>query len=72
MRITMKTVYVSDEFRRRLRIYTGESGLATRDEVRAWRVDNGESCDTDLFVETDAIWDEEQKFAEEFDDGEEE
>ena len=60
MRVRMDTVVVGYEFRRRLRMYSGEPGLATRQEVRAWYEDNGESCDNDLYDETDDQWREER------------
>jgi hypothetical protein len=53
MRVSMKTVVVDDDFRSRLRRYHGQTGLATREEVRSWYESNGDSCNSDLFVETD-------------------
>lgn len=53
MRVRMGTVIVDREFRRRLRMYLGKPGLATREEVRSWRETNGKSCDNDMFQETE-------------------
>ena len=65
MRIKMRSVEVDDEFRRRLRMYEGKSGLATRDEVRAWREENGISCDIDMFSETDPNETDEEEWGDE-------
>jgi hypothetical protein len=54
MKIKMDTIEVNREFRRRLRIYDGEPGLATREEVKRWRTDRGTQNDTDMFVESNA------------------
>ena len=49
----MPTVEVDDEFRRRLNMYSGKPGLATRQEVRSSFEDNGYSWHPDLYIETD-------------------
>jgi len=59
MKVRMDTIVVDDEFRRRLNIYVGRPGLATRKEVKSWYVSNGRSCNVDLQSETDEIWQEE-------------
>lgn len=56
MKVRMPTVEVDAEFRRRLRIYFGEPGLATREEVRSWRIERGVQVDNDLYSDTDAEW----------------
>ena len=56
MKVRMPTVEVDAEFRRRLRMYFGEPGLATREEVRLWRTSRGVRDDDDLYSETDAEW----------------
>ena len=63
MRVSMPTVEVADEFRRRLRMFHGEKGLATREEVRSWRTDRGEQTDPSLYDETDDKWEQEQSLA---------
>lgn len=45
------TVDVSDEYRRAIRKYYGQRGLATRAEVRAWQRAYGDSMDADLMSE---------------------
>ena len=54
MKVRMPTVEVDAEFRRRLRMYFGRPGLATREEVRLWRTERGVRDDLDLCDETDA------------------
>ena len=56
MKVRMPTVEVDAEFRRRLRMYFGQPGLATREEVRLWRIERGVRDDPDLCDETDAEW----------------
>jgi len=55
MRVRMKTVAVDDEFRKRLALYFGKTGLATRADVRSWREENGTSCDEEMFTETEEV-----------------
>jgi len=59
MRIRMKTIVVDQEFRRRLSLYLGQEGLATRADVRKWREDRGTQSDEDLYDETDDEYEEE-------------
>jgi hypothetical protein len=44
------TVDATDELRRAISRYYGRTGLASRDEVRQWYVQHGESKDADLLV----------------------
>ena len=37
-------------------MYFGQPGLATREEVRLWRIERGVRDDPDLCDETDAEW----------------
>jgi hypothetical protein len=39
------TVDATDELRRAIRLRHGEEGLATREEVRRWRIDQSEASD---------------------------
>ena len=45
------TVEVTDEFRRAIRRYYGQDGMATRAEVVAWQRQYGDSMDDDLMHE---------------------
>lgn len=45
------TIDVSDDYRRALRQYYGETGLATREEVVSFKRLHGDSCDNDLMSE---------------------
>ena len=56
MRVRMGTIEVDGEFRRRLNIYMGLTGLATRAEVKSWRENNGTSLDCDIEHETEEEW----------------
>lgn len=47
------TIDVDDNYRRAIRRYYGESGLATRDEVRNWLKTYGSSMDTDIMRDLD-------------------
>jgi hypothetical protein len=42
---------VSDDYRRAVRARYGQEGMATRDELKAWFRQNGESVDDDLMSE---------------------
>lgn len=50
----VQTVVVGDFYRRALRHHFGQTGLATRDEVRRWVEANGTSGDDDLAADYDA------------------
>jgi hypothetical protein len=60
MKVDMNTVSVGDEFRRRLRMYRGEPGLATEGDVREWRAKYGESFDEEMYDETEYQWNQEK------------
>lgn len=45
------TVDVDDDFRRRLRAYFGQEGLATREEIREWYEQRGSQDDDDMLIE---------------------
>lgn len=45
------TVDVDDNFRRAIRAYHGQSGMATRAEVREWFKNHGHTMDDDLEYE---------------------
>lgn len=42
------TMDVSDDYRRAIRAYYGRTGLASRDEIKAWAEQYGASMDDDL------------------------
>jgi hypothetical protein len=50
VRITY-TVYATAEYRRAIRAHYGESGLATREEIREWCETYGHSADGDILHE---------------------
>lgn len=56
----MDTVVVDAEFRRRLNIYFGRPGLASREDVRNWREERGTGDDTDMYADTNKVWFEEK------------
>lgn len=45
------TVEVNDEFRRAIRRYYGDSGLASRADVRRWCQTYGDSMDADVMYD---------------------
>jgi len=45
------TIDVDERYRRAIRSWSGEDGLATRQEVIDWHKLNGSSCDDDLAQE---------------------
>lgn len=45
------TVEVSDDYRRAIRHYFGQTGLATRDDVRRWLEMHGSSEDENLMYD---------------------
>ena len=45
------TVEVDDEFRKALRAYHNKSGMATRDEIKKWYEERGDSDNEDMLCE---------------------
>lgn len=57
------TVEVDDEFRKALRAYRGKSGMATRDEIKIWYEERGDSDNDDMMWEYnwESPWEQEGK-----------